>query len=178
MLLVELGLSGTQRGDESRMLRWTLTNLFGALLTLVLSFESSTAFSLHLTRNPRPPARRLARPALPLLDSASDFTSAFAGTSVGVGGTVLFMEWKKIKFRKDKQCAYCFGCGNIDCATCLGLGTVAAVEGEGVVDCPRCNRKGHVTCVNCKSTGRSSPTFLDRRVSRDPESEFEEVGIL
>ena len=33
------------------------------------------------------------------------------------------------------------------------------------------------TCENCKGRGRFIPTMLDSRISRDPESELEEVGL-
>jgi len=34
-----------------------------------------------------------------------------------------------------------------------------------------------ITCVNCKGDGRLVPTMLDTSVSRDPESEFEDIGM-
>ena len=133
-------------------------------------------------------------------------------------GTVLFMEWKKIKWRKDKQCAYCrcandvrapsfptdmrdvsplfvvsrtsrpcsvvprrSGEGRIKCGVCLGTETVTYMAADGSMvtqACPECGGCGDVSCVNCKGTGRMSPLFLDSRISRDPESELEDVGIL
>ena len=33
------------------------------------------------------------------------------------------------------------------------------------------------TCENCKGRGRFIPTMLDARVSRDPETELEEIGL-
>ena len=97
-------------------------------------------------------------------------------------GTVLFMEWKKVKVMKDKQCAYCSGGGSITCGICLGAG---ALVGGGVgaaalatQTCPGCEGVGSVSCVNCKGTGRMTPLFLDSRLSRDPETEMEDIGIL
>ena len=108
--------------------------------------------------------------------------SAFFGGGGGVLGTVLFMEWKKVKVMKDKQCAYCSGGGSITCGICLGTG---ALVGGGVgaaalatQTCPGCEGVGSVSCVNCKGTGRMTPLFLDSRLSRDPETEMEDVGIL
>ena len=74
------------------------------------------------------------------------------------------------------------GGGSITCGICLGAG---ALVGGGVgaaalatQTCPGCEGVGSVSCVNCKGTGRMTPLFLDSRLSRDPETEMEDVGIL
>ena len=43
--------------------------------------------------------------------------------------------------------------------------------------CPMCNGQCVHSCENCKGRGRFIPTMLDARVSRDPESELEEIGL-
>ena len=40
-----------------------------------------------------------------------------------------------------------------------------------------CEGIGHVTCINCKGDGKLVPTMLDAAVSRDPESELDDIGM-
>lgn len=88
-------------------------------------------------------------------------------------------------------CPYCRSSGQLPCATCYGVGsvtipdvdtaTLAASGSSGVVTtttltCPSCRGKTFISCVNCKGDGRGVPLFLNKKVSRDPESEIEDVG--
>ena len=57
------------------------------------------------------------------------------------------------------------------CAACLGTGLT---DGE---PCRLCGGRTVHTCENCKGRGRFIPTMLDARVSRDPETELEEIGL-
>jgi DnaJ-class molecular chaperone len=68
------------------------------------------------------------------------------------------------------------GTGAITCARCLGSGVVMNAAGESA-PCPMCNGQCVHSCENCKGRGRFIPTMLDARVSRDPESELEEIGL-
>lgn len=68
------------------------------------------------------------------------------------------------------------GTGGITCASCLGTGFVTTSAGERVA-CGMCDGQKVHTCENCKGRGRFIPTMLDSRISRDPESELEEVGL-
>ena len=86
------------------------------------------------------------------------------------------IEAKKVKTLKSKQCPYCMGTGAITCARCLGSGVVMNAAGESA-PCPMCNGQCVHSCENCKGRGRFIPTMLDARVSRDPESELEEIGL-
>jgi hypothetical protein len=49
--------------------------------------------------------------------------------------------------------------------------------GGEVLACKTCDARGVHTCENCKGRGRFIPSFLDKRASRDPESELEEIGL-
>lgn len=100
----------------------------------------------------------------------------------------------KIKINQVKEltaCPYCRSSGQLPCATCYGVGsvtipdvdtaTLAASGSSGVVTtttrtCPSCRGKTFISCVNCKGDGRGVPLFLNKKVSRDPESEIEDVG--
>jgi hypothetical protein len=77
------------------------------------------------------------------------------------------------------QCPYCVGSGHLTCATCLGCGTmtILAVRKGAMQSCPDCEGIGHVTCINCKGDGKLVPTMLDAAVSRDPESELDDIGM-
>mmetsp|Transcript_30274 Transcript_30274/g.102902 ORF Transcript_30274/g.102902 Transcript_30274/m.102902 type:complete len:162 (-) Transcript_30274:22-507(-) len=102
--------------------------------------------------------------------------SALVGGAVGTIGSVIAIEAKKVKTLKSKQCPYCMGTGAITCARCLGSGVVMNAAGESA-PCPMCNGQCVHSCENCKGRGRFIPTMLDARVSRDPESELEEIGL-
>lgn len=102
---------------------------------------------------------------------------------------------KQIKINEVKEltaCPYCRSSGQLPCATCFGVGSVSipdvdtnvaasASSAGGVVTtttltCPSCRGKTFISCVNCKGDGRAVPLFLNKKVSRDPESEIEDVG--
>ncbi|CAM9361474.1 unnamed protein product [Discosporangium mesarthrocarpum] len=110
--------------------------------------------------------------------------SGFIGGSVGVIGTIVAIQMKIGQVRELTQCPYCRSSGQLPCALCFGLGSVQVVEGAvgGVGGrlvtrtCPACLGKTYVTCINCKGDGRAMPNFLNKKVSRDPESEIEDVG--
>ena len=53
---------------------------------------------------------------------------------------------------------------------------LAGVLADGS-ECPACEGRKVHTCENCKGRGRFIPMMLDSRISRDPESELEEVGL-
>ena len=86
------------------------------------------------------------------------------------------IEAKKQKVKASKRCPYCMGTGQIECASCLGAGVRTTLGGDEVM-CGVCNGRGVHSCENCKGRGRFIPTLLDARISRDPESELEEVGL-
>lgn len=44
-------------------------------------------------------------------------------------------------------------------------------------DCPNCEGTGAVTCLNCRGDGLALPVILNKRVSRDPESRLEALGL-
>ena len=117
-----------------------------------------------------------------------DVSAGVIGGSFGVMGTLVALEFKKMEVRERAQCPYCIGTGHLTCATCLGSGVVTCtreIVGEnGMVtlsvtkqSCPDCNADGYITCVNCKGDGRLVPTMLDTSVSRDPESELDDIGM-
>lgn len=68
------------------------------------------------------------------------------------------------------------GTGGLTCAECLGTGTRTTTAGE-TLTCGLCSGQGVHSCENCKGRGRFIPTMLDSRISRDPESELEELGL-
>ena len=103
--------------------------------------------------------------------TAEGLASAFLGGTVGAVGSVVAIEAKRVKVKKSKQCPYCDGTGAIACAACLGTGLT---DGE---PCRLCGGRTVHTCENCKGRGRFIPTMLDARVSRDPETELEEIGL-
>mmetsp|Transcript_17049 Transcript_17049/g.53239 ORF Transcript_17049/g.53239 Transcript_17049/m.53239 type:complete len:139 (+) Transcript_17049:32-448(+) len=108
---------------------------------------------------------------LRVLESATseEIVSAVAGGAVGVLGSVVAIEAKKMKVQKSKDCPYCNGRGSLVCAGCLG---------QGGPDCPVCFGVHVIPCENCKGRGRFIPTMLDRRASRDPETAAEDIGLL
>ena len=55
--------------------------------------------------------------------------------------------------------------------------TILAVRKGAMQSCPDCEGIGHVTCINCKGDGKLVPTMLDAAVSRDPESELDDIGM-
>lgn len=103
---------------------------------------------------------------------------------------------EKLKINQVKEltaCPYCRSSGQLPCATCYGVGSVTIPDmdtavvssgggggGGGVttttLTCPSCRGKTFISCVNCKGDGRGVPLFLNKKVSRDPESEIEDVG--
>jgi DnaJ-class molecular chaperone len=95
--------------------------------------------------------------------------------------TLIAIEAKKKDVQKDNECPYCCGGGELTCAQCLGTGAlVMSNENTGKIvsmACPSCGGRAQVTCINCKGDGRSTPVFLNRRASRDPETELEDVGM-
>jgi DnaJ-class molecular chaperone len=111
-----------------------------------------------------------------------DLTAAFGGGTIGVLGTLAALELKKKEVKERSQCPYCSGSGQLTCATCLGGGTVmlagrAGSSAGSKQSCPSCEGNGYITCVNCKGDGKVVPTMLDGTVSRDPESELEDIGM-
>ena len=80
------------------------------------------------------------------------------------------------------QCPYCFGTGSITCAVCYGGGSMTVTEASTaksrVCECEKCSGMGMVQCVNCKGDGREVPLMLDTGRARDPESEFEDLGMM
>ena len=163
-----------------------------ALLFLACVLQSS-AFILPSTSvkpyraAPHPKhGRRTAAPIAMASDglaihTADDLACFFAGGAFGVMGSLLALEYKKLQMRQRSHCPYCKGRGRLTCALCCGTGVVqVAVAGQSqmtVADCPLCSGKGETTCINCKGDGRLVPLMLDRRASRDPEDELEEIGM-
>lgn len=107
--------------------------------------------------------------------------------------TVFFLFFFQLKINQVKEltaCPYCRSTGQLPCATCFGVGSVSIpdmVTSSGLaatatttttttLTCPCCRGKTFITCVNCKGDGRGVPLFLNKKVSRDPESEIEDVG--
>ena len=136
---------------------------------LFAALRARPAVSLQLPRRPAP------RPTAPRFElghvTAEGLASAFLGGTVGAVGSVVAIEAKRVKVKKSKQCPYCDGTGAIACAACLGTGLT---DGE---PCRLCGGRTVHTCENCKGRGRFIPTMLDARVSRDPETELEEIGL-
>ena len=136
---------------------------------LFAALRARSAVSLQLPRRPAP------RPTAPRFElghvTAEGLASAFLGGTVGAVGPVVAIEAKRVKVKKSKQCPYCDGTGAIACAACLGTGLT---DGE---PCRLCGGRTVHTCENCKGRGRFIPTMLDARVSRDPETELEEIGL-
>lgn len=96
------------------------------------------------------------------------------------------MYWQ-LKINQVKEltsCPYCRSTGQLACATCFGMGSVSIKDtlrstGEPstvTLTCPCCSGKTYITCVNCRGDGRGVPLFLNKKASRDPESEIEDVG--
>ena len=113
---------------------------------------------------------------------ATAVAAGVTGGTVGVVGTLIALEIKKKKVQSRSSCPYCTPGptpGRLACAECLGTGLLLGVDGDTKTKCvcPRCNGRGTVVCVNCKGDGRALPTILDAKVSRDPETEMEEVGM-
>mmetsp|Transcript_1251 Transcript_1251/g.3768 ORF Transcript_1251/g.3768 Transcript_1251/m.3768 type:complete len:153 (+) Transcript_1251:291-749(+) len=137
-----------------------------------LCFASARAF----TPRPRLPVRNVHKTELGFTffgeATVEGFASAFLGGTVGTIGSVIAIEAKRVKTKKSKECPYCRGTGSIECATCLGTGLLASGE-----KCENCEGRRVHTCENCKGRGRFIPMMLDARISRDPESELEEVGL-
>lgn len=138
-----------------------------------LAFAAATMLSAEtnglLLHVPAVSARR--EPVLQsVFDSAGteEVVSAIAGGTVGVLGSVLAIEVKKMKVQKSKECPYCNGKGSLVCAGCLGESS----------DCIVCSGVRVIPCENCKGRGRFIPTMLDRRASRDPETAAEDIGLL
>ena len=139
-------------------------------------FLNFSSFSRRVASNGDPLPRRPApRPTAPRFElghvTAEGLASAFLGGTVGAVGSVVAIEAKRVKVKKSKQCPYCDGTGAIACAACLGTGLT---DGE---PCRLCGGRTVHTCENCKGRGRFIPTLLDARVSRDPETELEELGL-
>ena len=106
-----------------------------------------------------------------------DAAAAVGGGSIGVLGTLLALELKKREVKARSNCPYCGSCGHLTCASCMGGGTLTMASATGKQSCPSCDASGRVTCVNCKGDGRLIPTMLDSSISRDPESEYENIGL-
>ncbi len=130
-----------------------------------------------------------------------DLAAASAGGTIGIVGTLAALEMKKKDVKEKAECPYCTSSGHLTCAVCLGGGTL--LSGQGSQFCGNCEGSGcgqnfpfsfnfsnimnvillkncenrFVTCVNCKGDGRLVPTMLDSSVSRDPESELEDIGM-
>mmetsp|Transcript_5359 Transcript_5359/g.13749 ORF Transcript_5359/g.13749 Transcript_5359/m.13749 type:complete len:131 (-) Transcript_5359:88-480(-) len=120
-------------------------------LAVVVAAQSVAAFSVA-----HPKQTTMISPLRFMLTS-EEVSCAMAGGTVGVLGSVLAIEAKKLKIQKSKECPYC-----------EGVGSLPAGDGSGA----------RVVCENCKGRGRFIPTFLDRRASRDPETSAEDVGLL
>ncbi|CAM9195043.1 unnamed protein product [Ectocarpus sp. 12 AP-2014] len=110
--------------------------------------------------------------------------SAFTGGTVGVLGTLSAIQLKINEVKELTACPYCRSTGQLPCATCYGVGSITVLDTVAssnevtttTLTCPSCRGKGFITCVNCKGDGRGVPLFLNKKVSRDPESEIEDVG--
>lgn len=96
-------------------------------------------------------------------------------------------ESPQLKINQVKEltsCPYCRSSGQLPCATCYGVGSVTIQDTVGssnvvtttTLTCPCCRGNTFVTCINCKGDGRAVPLFLNKKASRDPESEIEDVG--
>ena len=100
---------------------------------------------------------------------------------MGVVMTLIAIELKKKAVTKDNLCPYCVGSGQLTCAQCCGTGTLVMSNQETGKEvsmaCPMCGGRAQITCINCKGDGRSTPVMLDRKASRDPETEMEDVGM-
>mmetsp|Transcript_40653 Transcript_40653/g.53534 ORF Transcript_40653/g.53534 Transcript_40653/m.53534 type:complete len:201 (-) Transcript_40653:242-844(-) len=107
--------------------------------------------------------------------------NGLAGGAIGVMGTLFALEFKKQKVQKRSECPYCNGQGHLQCTACLATGVVEIMTADGMTKsygCGYCEGTGHITCVNCKGDGRAVPLMLNRKASRDPESEMEDIGII
>eukprot|EP00904_Undaria_pinnatifida_P004877 jgi/Undpi1/1519/HiC_scaffold_11.g04909.m1 len=110
--------------------------------------------------------------------------SGFIGGSVGVMGTLTAIQIKINEVKELTACPYCRSTGQLACATCYGIGSVSipdTIDSSNAVTtttltCPSCRGQTFITCVNCRGDGRGVPLFLNKKVSRDPESEIEDVG--
>lgn len=115
------------------------------------------------------------------LAATEHLSAGFKGGSVGVIGTLIAIQIKKQEVRKQNECCYCEGSGHLTCGQCLGAGEMAMFSvGSGssaTIGCPTCGGKTFITCVNCRGDGRLIPLFLDKTSARDPEDEFEEIGM-
>eukprot|EP00622_Pseudochattonella_farcimen_P003802 FR739049.1.p1 GENE.FR739049.1~~FR739049.1.p1 ORF type:complete len:132 (+),score=0.49 FR739049.1:56-397(+) len=111
-----------------------------------------------------------------------DVTAGVVGGSIGVMGTLTALEVKKRAVIESSKCPYCFGTGSITCAVCFGTGSMTVTEASTgksrVCECEKCSGMGMVQCVNCKGDGREVPLMLDTGRARDPESEFEDLGMM
>ncbi|CAM9227648.1 unnamed protein product [Choristocarpus tenellus] len=118
------------------------------------------------------------------LSARNHLQSGFIGGTVGVIGTLMAIQVKVSEVKELTECPYCRSSGQLPCGTCFGAGSVRVAQQAGPntapdlvsVTCPECNGKTYITCINCKGDGRAVPNFLNKKVSRDPESEIEDVG--
>lgn len=59
----------------------------------------------------------------------------------------------------------------------MGSWSVFGLQQVQEQDCPNCEGTGAVTCLNCRGDGLALPVILNKRVSRDPESRLEALGL-
>lgn len=57
----------------------------------------------------------------------------------------------------------------------VSVGSVALQVEEK--DCPTCQGSGYITCINCKGDGLAIPVMLNKKLSRDPETRLEALGL-
>lgn len=161
---------------------------FSAILCTIL-FVQTEAFTLIRSIRPTLRRYRVDRVTVAALDinqvivqDIADVGALMVGGTFGVMGTLSAIEVKKRGSAVRAQCPYCNGGGRISCAVCLGGGSVMISNSQDasstVCECKECSGSGRITCVNCKGDGRNTPAMLDRTVSRDPESDLEDLGIL
>lgn len=142
------------------------------VLLLLFSADAANAFVAFHRQRQRFDTHASTTRCRALFDPVStteEMVSALAGGTVGVLGSVIAIEAKKMKVQKSKECPYCNGRGSLVCAGCLSSDSK---------NCAVCYGQGLIPCENCKGRGRFIPTMLDRRASRDPETAAEDVGLL
>jgi len=124
--------------------------------------------------------------------SLNSIAAAFAGGTVGVMGSLVAIELRRLNLKEKAQCPYCRGRGVLPCATCAGSGTELKVtdqklatcseslakqevlllqESRGdisfdIIKCECCEGKTTVLCTHCEGDGRLVPEQVERAVQR------------
>jgi hypothetical protein len=154
------------------------------LVCIVLLFSLSTALHVpaftrgaRILKRTRVVAAAESSLATQVAQDLLDLASAGVGGTIGVLGTLGALMLKKREVKDRSECPYCASSGHLTCALCFGGGTLVASAVKSRQTCVNCEATGFVTCVNCKGDGRLIPIILDSSISRDPESELEDIGM-